>query len=573
MTTEPNPTTSEDSTAPDRPGRRAFLGRLSGLGALAGVVAVRPPGTTPTPPTTAGPAPTPTTAPPSTTTVPTTTPSSTTTTVRTSPPTSTAPSTSTSTTTTTAPAGSADGGLSLHVARRCSFGPTPELLAEIRAVGTTAWIDAQLAWSKIDDSATDAIVASWPRVGQTAAEIAANGQAGAVRYDLGGATAARAVFGRRHLHEVLVDFWWNHFNVDITNTLVGPHCPTHDRTVIRPLATARFADLLVAVAKSPAMLLYLDQALSRADGGRLPIENYAREMLELHTVGVDGGYDETDVKEVASLLSGWSLTDRVGTFTFRAAWHSPGPLAQGGDVLGWRLGGLSGVAAGESLLVHLARHPKTAARLAHKLAVRFVGEHVLRTDPVVTDAAAVYLANDTAIAPTLRSILTSTAFRQSAGRRLRRPFDLYGATLRALRLQWDPSRAPDLASFTASQLAQLDQVLHSCPTPDGHSDSDAAWNGAGSMIYRWNFATRAGSGLGMPAPIFDPARIVGTPTPATVGDAFDRIAVSILGEPLEATARTAILTATGLTPTTRWNPAWSRSAIALVLQSPQHQVR
>ena len=117
--------------------------------------------------------------------------------------------------------------------------------------------------------------------------------------------------------------------------------------------------MLVASAKSPAMLRYLDQASSRADGGRLPNENYAREVMELHTVGVGGGYDEADIKEVAYLLTGWT-PDRpdAGTFTFRSSWHNMGPLATGGDVLGWRPDGLTGLAAGESFLVHLARHPE-----------------------------------------------------------------------------------------------------------------------------------------------------------------------------------------------------------------------
>lgn len=505
----------------------------------------------------------------------TTTPPNTATT-RPAPPSTTTSTPATTSSTTAAPNAPAPGPTDpfvLLLARRCTYGPTPTLLDEIRLAGPAAWVDGQLAWSAIDDGAADAIVAAWPRVGQSAAQIVAGGQPGAVRTDLAAATAARAVFGRRHLHEVLVDFWWNHFNVDVTNNVVGPHCPAYDREVIRPLATGRFSDLLLAVARSPAMLLYLDQALSRVDGGRLPIENYAREMLELHTVGVDGGYDEEDVKEVAWLLSGWSLTSRTGSFTFRAAWHAPGPLARGGDVLGWRPGALTGVAAGESLLLHLARHPRTATRLAHKLAVRFVGEHVRRTDDVVTEAARVYLANDTAVAPTLRSILGSGAFRQSAGRRVRRPLEFYAATLRALRLQWDPARAGDFAAFTTGQLRQLDQIPHAWPTPDGYPDQDAAWTGAGSMVTRWNLAARAGSGFGLPVPVFDPARVVGTPVPATVGEALDRVAVAVLGEPLDRSARAALLAATGQTATTRWNPGWSRSVIALVLQSPQHQVR
>lgn len=499
----------------------------------------------------------------------------TTTTTTTAPPGSTVPpvpptTAPPTTTTTTPPVTSAP----LHVARRLSFGATPALVAEITALGTTAWIDRQLAWESIDDSATEAIVASYPRALQTATQITAGGSVSSTKREMAAATMARAVWGRRHLHEMLVDFWSNHFNIDINHDASTRHVPTHDRDVIRKLATGRFADLLVAVAKSPAMLLYLDQALSRADGGRLPIENYAREMLELHTVGVDGGYDETDVKEVAHLLSGWGVVTRNdGGFVFRPQWHSMGPLATGGDVLGWRPNGLTGVAAGESLLVHLARHPRTAERLAHKLAVRFIGEHIGPDDRVVRDAAAAYRANDTAIAPMVRTLLVSSEFRDSAGRRLRRPMEWFASLLRAVQLQWDPARASNFQNAVTSQLGLLGQVPLAWPSPDGYPDADGRWCTAGALVARWNLATAASNGFGAPAPQFDATRIFGATAPATVGDALDRAALVLLGEPLDASTRTAILGASGLTATAPWRSSSARAVIAYILQTPRNQVR
>jgi len=243
--------------------------------------------------------------------------------------------------------------------------------------------------------------------------------------------------------------------------------------------------MLVASAKSPAMLMYLDQATSRADGGRLPIENYAREVMELHTVGVGGGYDETDVKEVAYLLTGWSLTDpNTGTFTFRSSWHNMGPLATGGDVLGWRPNGLTGQAAGESLLVHLARHPKTASRLAYKLAVRFIGEHIKPTDAVVANAATAYTNNDTAITPMVRSLLTSAEFRASAGRKVRRPFEYLAACMRGAQLQFDPAKAPNLVWAVSSTLGLLGQEPYCWPAPNGSPDANGKWLSAGAMVSR-----------------------------------------------------------------------------------------
>lgn len=483
------------------------------------------------------------------------------------PPTTAPPTT---TTTTTTPVTSAP----LHVARRLSFGATPELVAEITALGTTAWIDRQLAWESIDDSATDAIVASFPRALQTAAQITAGGSVSSTRREMAAATMARAVWGRRHLHEMLVDFWSNHFNIDINHDASTRHVPTHDRDVIRKFATGRFADLLVAVATSPAMLLYLDQALSRADGGRLPNENYARELLELHTVGVDGGYDETDVKEVAWLLTGWGVVSRnEGGFRFRPQWHSMGPLATGGDVLGWRPDGLTGVAAGEALLVHLARHPRTAERLAHKLAVRFIGEHIAPTDTVVLDAAAAYRNADTAIAPMVRALLVSAEFRDSAGRRLRRPMEWFASLVRAVRLQWDPARALNFQNAVMSQLALLGQVPLAWPSPDGYPDADDRWCTAGAMVARWNLATAASNGFGATAPQFDATRIFGATAPATVGDALDRAALVLVGEPLDASTRAAILGASGLVATAPWRSGSARAVITYILQAPRNQVR
>lgn len=466
-----------------------------------------------------------------------------------------------------------------HVARRLTFGPTRALLTEIRDDGVERWIDRQLQWSSIDDSAADAIAATWPRSQMTAAEIAAAGDASRTRNELSAATVARAIWSRRQLHEMVVDFWTNHFNIDIAKEASLRHLPTHDREVIRPLATGRFVDLLLAVTKSPAMLTYLDQATSRTDGGRLPIENHARELLELHTVGVDGGYDEQDVKEVAWLLSGWTIASATaGRFLFRRAWHSPGPLATGGDVLGWRPGALDGLTAGESLLVHLARHERTARRLSHRLAVRFIGDHVGPDDEVVRAAAAVYLANDTAIGPTLRSLFDSDEFLESTGRRLRRPFEYFAALARGTGVVWDPNRAAAFQRVAADQLGLLGQVPHAWPTPDGYPDRDDHWATAGAMVARWNLAALAANdfdtrrrGPQTPGIV---ERMIGAPAPTTVGEALDRVGRSVLGVPLDDPMRRTMLDMLQYEESAPWTATTDgRPLVALVLQSPANQVR
>lgn len=534
--------------------RRAAL--VVGAGAAAALAAACAAPVDPPPPTTT-----------STTRAPTTTTTA-------APPTTTTTAPPTTTTTTPAPP-TEDDAMLLHHARRLTFGPTAAVMAELRSLGTAAWIDRQLDWRKVDEGVLDPYLTNFPRVSQTAAQIRAGVNPWMTRYDMGAAAVVRAVWGKRQLYELLCDFWTNHLNIDINHDPSTAYKPTDDRDVIRAHATGRFADMLVASAQSPAMLMYLDQASSRADGGRLPNENYAREVMELHTVGVGGGYDEADIKEVAYLLTGWSLTEpNTGTFTFRSAWHNMGPLATGGDVLGWRPSGLTGQAAGESLLVRLARHPKTAGRLAHKLAVRFIGEHIKPTDAVVANAAAAYTNNDTAITPMVRSLLSSAEFRASAGRKVRRPFEYLAACMRGTQLQFDPVKAPNLVWAVSSSLGLLGQEPYCWPAPNGYPDANGKWLSAGSMVSRWNMASYASVGFWFGAPTVDIARLLGPTAPTTVGATVDRLASAVLSTPLDPASRAAIITATGLAESAPWR-SWynTRGLLAYVLQSPVNQVR
>ncbi|HEY6532979.1 MAG TPA: DUF1800 domain-containing protein [Acidimicrobiales bacterium] len=465
--------------------------------------------------------------------------------------------------------------LRLHVARRLSFGPTNALMGSINKVGTTQWIDNQLNWSAISESAIDPYLAKFPRASMTASQIANGVDPWMVKYDLAMATLIRAVWGKRQLYELLCDFWSNHFNIDVNHDTAAAHKPTDDRNVVRRHATGRFADMLVASAKSPAMLVFLDQASSRADGDRIPNENYARELLELHTVGIGGGYDEADIKEVAHLLTGWTLTDPwVGKYTFNPTWHDMGPLATGGSVLGWKPNGLTGQAAGQSFLVHLARHPKTANRLAYKLAVRFIGDHVKPTDAVVTNAAKAYTSNDTAIAPMVRSLLLSAEFTAAPAKKARRPFEYVAGSMRQVGMKFDPAKSENMMWISIDLLSKLGQVPHCWPAPNGYPDSDGKWLSAGAMVSRWNAATTIGQGMWLGMPAYDPARLLGTPVPTTVGGVIDKLSVSVLQAKLPASLRNAILGAVGMTADTPWL-SWynSRGLLSYVLQSPANQMR
>jgi uncharacterized protein (DUF1800 family) len=398
------------------------------------------------------------------------------------------------TTSTTVPAGPPAG---LALARRFSFGPTPDLIAAA-AGGADAFVDAQLDPRRAEHPATAALVVAIDAEWAAASAAAASDDPAAVQARRRAATTAAvsrsvvlSAWSNLQLRQVAADFFADHLHVSIAEQPTVFFVPEYDDQVIRAGALGRFADLLVASARSSAMLVYLDNARSRADRGRVPNENYARELLELHAVGVAGGYDETDVVEVAHVLSGWSLDPSTREFTFRSAWHDLGP-AESGEILGWRPSG-RGVADGESFLNHLARLPATARFLCWKLARRFVSDTIAPDDPLVADLSATYLREDTAIAPVLR-----LAARRSDrwGPKVRRPLDLVAAALRT------GGPVPTAGQFRASAgqlhatLDTLGQVPWKWPAPNGFPESAGAWSGAGAMIARWNAATSAASGFG-----------------------------------------------------------------------------
>jgi hypothetical protein len=465
-----------------------------------------------------------------------------------------------------------------HVAKRLTYGPTPAVMADIAAMGTIGWIDSQLRPTAIDDSASEALAGNYLWSRGTAAEISARGEAWRVAIDLPAATTIRAVHAKRQLFEMVVAFWWDHLNVDTRHDVAQQHCPSYDAEVIRGNALGSFSALLAASARSGAMLTYLDQASSRADHGRVPNENYARELMELHTVGVDGGYTDDDVKAVAHLLSGRTLTDiSTGIFTFNPAWHQPGPFTSPTfSVLGWSRGTLTGQAASDAFIDHLAHHPRTARRLAHKLAVRFIGEHIGPDDAVVTDAANAYLANDTAIVAVLRSLLSSSEFAASADRRIRRPIELYAAAIRAtVDAPWNPSNPDDTKWNLNWIVSPLGGMPHQWPTPDGYPDHDVHWVSVGALIGRWNLATQVASG-GVPGFTIDWSTINRWSTGTTVG-AWLTAASQRLGVPLDAVTRARLLAAVSRTETQVLRPTNDRwifpLLLALLMQQPQFETR
>jgi uncharacterized protein (DUF1800 family) len=309
------------------------------------------------------------------------------------------------------------------------------------------------------------------------------------------AELTRHILSQRQLEAVLTDFWANHFNVYASKGFVRLYAGDYLERAIRPNALGKFSELLLATARHPAMLLYLDNAESRREsddgmssGKRRGLnENYARELLELHTLGVDGGYGQKDVQEVARVLTGWSVTQvRGGRFeyVFRKGAHDGRQKKLLGEVFPAGRGEEEGL----RLLQLLARHPATARHLATRLCARFVTDEP--PPSCVTAAAAAYRASDGDIKQVLRAIVRDASFWAPAARRskLKTPLELVASTARAL------GALPDGSLALSRTLEQLGEPLLQERVPTGYPDSEPEWASGGGMLARMTFAIALGAG-------------------------------------------------------------------------------
>ncbi|MEE3331764.1 MAG: DUF1800 domain-containing protein [Myxococcota bacterium] len=313
-----------------------------------------------------------------------------------------------------------------------------------------------------------------------------------VTTELVGARLVRAVHARSQLREVMVDFWSNHFNIFARKGWVATALPQFDRDAIRLHALGRFGDLLLATARSPAMLFYLDNWMSTTPQGPLRRrrrrrgaginENYARELLELHTLGVGGGYTQDDVREVARVFTGWTLESRrLPIFRFRDELHDPGRKT----VLGARVRG-DGAEEAEWLLARLARLPSTAHFLSRKLAVRFIGDNP--PPALVERAARHYLETDGDIARVVSLILLSPEFADPARPKLKTPLRFVASALRATGGETDGSRR------FATLLKRLGELPHHARTPAGYPETSSHWIDPAAMLERMGLSFALASG-------------------------------------------------------------------------------
>lgn len=361
-----------------------------------------------------------------------------------------------------------------RLVRRATYAATAADVALAQRIGYQSWLAQQLKYTQIRDDAVDAAMAlQFPLLSQTPDQLFA-AAAGTVQSQLQQATIYRAAFSQRQLYERMVEFWSDHFNIDFDK--VGYLKAVDDRDVIRPHALGKFGDLLKASAKSPAMLSYLDQTASRV--GR-PNQNYAREVMELHTLGVNGGYTQDDVAELSRVLTGWTIKGK-GEFNFDPTGHDWGAKSVLGVTIpaGSPALGADGVKEGERMLDVLIAHPSTA---------RFISTKMLRwlltsepTDSQVRTIAGIYRATGGDIAAMARAILND-GWMGTAPARYKRPFHFLVSGVRAL------GATVTSADPINRQLATLGQPLFSWDTPDGYPDSVEYW--AGNITPRWAFAS------------------------------------------------------------------------------------
>ncbi|MEW6210722.1 MAG: DUF1800 domain-containing protein [Acidobacteriota bacterium] len=460
----------------------------------------------------------------------------------------------------------------LHLLNRAGFGPRQGDVEKVKRMGIDKYIDLQLHPERINDSAAETRLAAFPSLKMNNQEIsekypqpqflarrlglrqpAPPGEADSpeaereqrearqkifayyrennlkppqmLLLDLQSQKIIRAVYSDRQLQEVMVDFWFNHFNIFWPKGADRVLTTDFEMRAIRPNTLGKFKDLLMATAKSPAMMFYLDNFQSTTPDMQLPgrgqfprrnqfrrnqlppnpqgqtgqmtqeqqraqiqnqlrnrqrgiNENYARELMELHTLGVDGGYTQKDVQEVARCLTGWTIDrpQQGGDFIFREFMHDKGEKI----VLGHRINE-GGIRDGEKVIDILAHHPNTAKFIATKLARRFVSDN---PPPALVDrVAAVYKKTDGDIREMVRTILTSSEFNSAEAYRakIKSPFELAASAIRAM-------NADVSVAIAASQfIARMGQPLYLYQAPTGYPDRAEQWVNTGSLLERLNF--------------------------------------------------------------------------------------
>ncbi|MEP6833472.1 MAG: DUF1800 domain-containing protein [Gemmatimonas sp.] len=505
---------------------------------------------------------------------------------------------------------------------RATFGARPGDVDRVSAIGVDRWLDQQLkpdpnaegslqtalagfpAWNGPTNALATANKVEGPNMKGGESRMMVTMNAGVVMtqsrtLSYSSATnnftsgkIVRAQVSERQLEEVMTDFWLNHFSVYSGKMPSTFALIEWERDVIRPRAFGKFRDLLVAVAHSPAMLFYLDNISSRSDSlhrtlaeymaGTFPAarsdaskrqginENYARELLELHTLGVNGGYTQPDVVDVARALTGWTLTQAAGgsatsrSFAFSPEMHD----ADSKLVLGHAMAANRGVEDGDEVLEIIATHPATARFIATKLARRFISD----TPPasIIDRAAETFTRTDGDIAAVVRTILTSDEFYSRAAFRtkVKSPLELVVSISRAL------DAPPDTSVASSRMVAQMGEPLFGYLTPEGWPDAAATWMNSGTMYTRLKFGADVASGQlkYLPTAQWSGWKLEN----ASIEKQVDGVINALLGGHAEPETRKLMLATTApdsIPPGGTRGSARLRELIEIALNSPDFQKR
>jgi len=359
---------------------------------------------------------------------------------------------------------------------RLTFGPRLEERARFAEIGLQAYIEEQLDFESIHDFGCDILLRPYKTLRMDANEIEGVTNQLFEGYDrerpaneLRQATLLRQIYSKRQLYELMVEFWSDHFNIFIEKGNCFYLKTVDDREVIRKHALGSFRDLVWASAHSPAMMIYLD---NQANEKSHPNENYARELMELHTLGVDGGYTQQDVMELARCLTGWNVKEHfwLGDFVFKDDLHDTGEK----KVLG-RMIQSSGQKEAEQVIDLLVTHPNTARFIATKLTRRFIAD-----DPpqvIIEKAAQTFLDTNGDIKSVLRVILLDGL--ALAQPKYKRPANFVTSALRLTNAETDAVAIHDY-------LLRMGQLYFNWPTPDGYPDHSQPWQN--NLMPRWQFA-------------------------------------------------------------------------------------
>jgi uncharacterized protein (DUF1800 family) len=398
-----------------------------------------------------------------------------------------------------------DSALSKLV-RRITNGVTADEMTLARKLGFQGYLNYQLNASKIDDTAVQTYVGTtWPYALMDSSQLYLLDQ-GQVSTQFQQAVMYRAAFSKRQLYERMAEFFSDHFNIEYA-TVEYMKVPD-ERDVPRKFALGKFPDMVRASAHSPAMLEYLDNTRNRINNIN---ENYARELMELHTVGVDGGYTQADVRELSRCLTGWTIASRGVAFSFVPSSHDWGQKVVMGQVIPAQPtnSGQLGMRDGDMMIDYLVAHPNTARYLSKKM-IRWL----LRYDPTpeqLATVSAVYSSTQGDIPSMIRAILTPENL-LAAPAKYRRPYTFILACLRGtspnvLRLQ----------NVTGTQLRSVGQTLFAWGPPDGYPDTAEYWSGG--ALPRWNFASYLTTNTA--DVVVDINRFMTTPTPTGVVESIN----------------------------------------------------